>query len=657
MGKTITEKILKAHLIEGEMVTGKEIGIKIDQTLTHDVTGTLSYMAFEALEIPRVKTEMSVSYVDHNLIQVDYKNMDDHLFLQSTAAKFGLHLSRAGNGICHSVHYQRYAVPGKTLLGSDSHTTTTGGSGALTIGAGGMDVAMAMAGEPFYLKMPQIVNVKLTGRLNPGVAPKDIILELLRRVSVKGGLGKVMEYTGEGVKSLSVPDRATITNMGAEIGATSSIFPSDEVTYEFLKAQKREEVWTEIQPDEDAVYSETIEINLSELEPLIAKPDMPDNVSKVSELKNVKVNQVFIGSCTNASYTDIVKASRILKGKKVHPDVSLSVGAGTRQTLQELIRDGVIQDLITSGARIMECGCGACVGIGQAPSTNGVSVRTSNRNFKGRSGSLDAFVYLASPEVSAATAITGYITDPREVIDADTLADIMEPGEYFIDDTMVITPSENGSEVEIYRGPNIKPLPLSAPLAEKVEADVVTKLGDNITTDDIIPAGSIFSSLRSNVPEISKITFGRIDPTFVERAKKLQKSIIVGGENYGQGSSREHAAIAPMYLGVKAVIAKSIARIHKANLINFGILPLIFKNKEDYALIEMGDTLVIEDAINQVMNKTVTVFNKTKNVKTETVIEVSDREANLLAAGGRFNYVKSKNEQMSECAAGVKKLI
>jgi aconitate hydratase len=654
MGKTITEKILATHLVEGEMITGKEIGIKIDQTLTHDVTGTLAYLAFEALEIPKIKSELSVSYVDHNLLQVDYKNMDDHLFLQSTAAKFGLYLSRAGNGICHSVQYQRFAVPGKTLLGSDSHTTTTGGLGALTIGAGGMDVAMAMAGEPFYLKVPQVVNVKLTGRLNPGVAPKDIILELLRRVSVKGGLGKVMEYTGEGVKTLSVPDRATITNMGAEIGATSSIFPSDEVTYEFLKAQKREEVWTEIKPDVDAVYSETIEINLSELEPLIAKPDMPDNVSKVSELNNVKVNQVFIGSCTNASYTDIVKAARILKGKKVHPDVSLSIGAGTRQTLQELIRDGVIQDLITSGARIMECGCGACVGIGQAPNTNGVSVRTSNRNFKGRSGSLDAFVYLASPEVSAATAITGYITDPRKIIDADTLEDIVEPAEYFIDDTMFIAPPENSSEIEIYRGPNIKPLPLSTPLAEKVEADVVTKLEDNITTDDIIPAGSIFSSLRSNVPEISKITFGRIDPTFVERAKKLQKSIIVGGENYGQGSSREHAAIAPMYLGVKAVIAKSIARIHKANLINFGILPLIFKNKEDYALIEMGDTLVIEDAINQVMNKTVTVYNKTKNVKIETVIEVSDREANLLAAGGRFNYVKSKNEQMSECAAGVK---
>jgi aconitate hydratase len=654
MGKTITEKILATHLVEGEMITGKEIGIKIDQTLTHDVTGTLAYLAFEALEIPKIKSELSVSYVDHNLLQVDYKNMDDHLFLQSTAAKFGLYLSRAGNGICHSVQYQRFAVPGKTLLGSDSHTTTTGGLGALTIGAGGMDVAMAMAGEPFYLKVPQVVNVKLTGRLNPGVAPKDIILELLRRVSVKGGLGKVMEYTGEGVKTLSVPDRATITNMGAEIGATSSIFPSDEVTYEFLKAQKREEVWTEIKPDVDAVYSETIEINLSELEPLIAKPDMPDNVSKVSELNNVKVNQVFIGSCTNASYTDIVKAARILKGKKVHPDVSLCIGAGTRQTLQELIRDGVIQDLITSGARIMECGCGACVGIGQAPNTNGVSVRTSNRNFKGRSGSLDAFVYLASPEVSAATAITGYITDPRKIIDADTLEDIVEPAEYFIDDTMFIAPPENSSEIEIYRGPNIKPLPLSTPLAEKVEADVVTKLEDNITTDDIIPAGSIFSSLRSNVPEISKITFGRIDPTFVERAKKLQKSIIVGGENYGQGSSREHAAIAPMYLGVKAVIAKSIARIHKANLINFGILPLIFKNKEDYALIEMGDTLVIEDAINQVMNKTVTVYNKTKNVKIETVIEVSDREANLLAAGGRFNYVKSKNEQMSECAAGVK---
>ncbi|SFI03075.1 aconitase [Tindallia magadiensis] len=644
MGKTVAEKIIKTHLVDGEMRKGSEIGIKMDQTLTHDVTGTLAYLAFETLKIAKVKTEFSISYVDHNLLQVDHKNMDDHLFLKSTAEKFGVYYSKAGNGICHSVHYQRYAVPGKTLIGSDSHTTTTGGLGVLTIGAGGMDVAMAMAGEAFYLTMPLITNVVLKGELQPGVAPKDIILELLRRMSVKGGLGKIMEYTGEGIKSLSVPDRATITNMGAELGATTSIFPSDEVTRRFLKAQGREGDWTEILPDEDAIYDEVIEIDLNKLEPMIARPEMPDNVVPVKECSHVKVDQVYIGSCTNASYSDIKKAATILSGKTVHPDVSFILSAGTRQTFQELIRDGVIQNLLTSGARIMEPGCGACVGIGQAPNSGGVSVRTSNRNFKGRSGTLDAHVYLASPEVAAATALTGYIEDPRTVFNSKELATVVEPTEYLVDDSQVIKPkNKHTDEVEILRGPNIKPLPVNEGMTENLKAHVVSKLGDNITTDDIIPAGSIFSSLRSNVPEISKITFGRIDPDFVERTQQYKKSIIVGGENYGQGSSREHAAIAPMYLGVKAILAKSIARIHKANLINFGILPLIFRDKKDYEYIARDDELEVVQMISQIKNKKISIHNNTQNLIIEAVLDVSDREAELLIAGGRLNYVKQKN--------------
>ncbi|SDZ09689.1 aconitate hydratase [Tindallia californiensis] len=645
MGKTVAEKIIKTHLVDGKMTKGSEIGIKMDQTLTHDVTGTLAYLAFESMKIPKVKTEFSISYVDHNLLQVDYKNMDDHLFLKSTAEKFGVHYSKAGNGICHSVHYQRYAVPGKTLIGSDSHTTTTGGLGVLAIGAGGMDVAMAMAGEAFHLTMPFITNVVLTGELKPGVAPKDIILELLRRLSVKGGLGKIMEYTGEGIKSLRVPDRATITNMGAELGATTSIFPSDEMTRKFLKAQGREEDWTEILPDENAVYDEVIEIDLNELEPMIAKPDMPDNVVPVKECSHVKVDQVYIGSCTNASYSDIKKAAVMLRDKTVHPDVSFILSAGTRQTFQELIRDGVIQSLVTSGARIMEPGCGACVGIGQAPNSGGVSVRTSNRNFKGRSGTMDAHVYLASPEVAAAAALTGYIEDPRRVFNSRELAAFVEPTKYLVDDSQVIKPkNKHTDEVEILRGPNIKPLPINEGITETLKAHVVSKLGDNMTTDDIIPAGSIFSSLRSNVPEISKITFGRIDPNFVERTQQYKKSIIVGGENYGQGSSREHAAIAPMYLGVKAILAKSIARIHKANLINFGILPLIFRDKKDYEYIARDDELEVVQIINQIKNKKISIRNNTQNLIIETVLDISDREAELLIAGGRLNYVKQKNQ-------------
>ena len=647
MFMNITKKILKGRLVEGELFPGKEIGLRIDQTLTHDVTGTLAYLAFESLEIPRVKTKFSISYIDHNLLQIDHKNMDDHLYLQTTAKKYGVYFSRAGNGICHSIQYQRFAVPGETLLGSDSHTTTSGALGTFCIGAGGMDVAMAMAGEPFFMKMPEIINLRLKGRLQPGVAPKDVILEILRGMSVKGGLGKVLEYSGDGIKHLSVPDRATITNMGAELGATSSIFPSDEVTRIFLRRQKRESAWVEILPDEKARYDGVLEIDLDQLEPLVAKPDMPDNVEKVKDCKNIKVNQVFIGSCTNASYSDIAKAAVILEGKTVHPDASLSIGACTRQTFQELIRDGVIQKLITAGARIMECGCGACVGIGQAPNSGGVSVRTSNRNFKGRSGTLDAMVYLTSPEVAAATAVTGYLTDPREGFDLSGLAEIQEPDEYLVDDRLIIAPATSSefSQIRVIKGPNIKPLPVNSELSDRIEVKVVSKLGDNITTDDIIPAGSVFSSLRSNIPEISKITFGRIDPQFVDRAKALQCSFIIGGENYGQGSSREHAAIAPMYLGVKAIMAKSIARIHQANLINFGVLPLLFVNEKDYSKVEEGDLLVIENLIDQVKNKNVKVVNRTRSCEIDTRLDISDREAMLLIAGGRLNYVRKKNKE------------
>jgi len=646
MGLTIAEKIIKNHLVDGDMTTGSEIGIIFDHTLTHDVTGTLGYLAFETMNIPKVKAELSLSYVDHNLLQADYKNMDDHMFLKSTAEKFGVILSRAGNGICHSIHYQRFGKPGKTLIGSDSHSTTGGGLGVLCIGAGALDVAMSMAGEAYYLQMPEIVKVELKGKLSPGVAAKDIILELLRRIGVKGGLGKIMEYSGKGVNSLSVPERATITNMGAEVGATTSIFPSDEITKEFLVKQGREKDFVEIKADEDAVYSEVITIDLDTLMPLVAMPSMPDNVVKVSELEQVKVNQVFIGSCTNGSYADIAKAAKVLKGKKVHPDVSLSVSAGTRQTFQELMRDGIIADLVTSGARIMENSCGACTGIGQAPNTGGVSVRTSNRNFKGRSGTMDAKLYLVSPETAAATAITGYVSQVLDVENAQVLENIGEPEVYHIDDTMFIYPPEDGSGVEIYRGPNIKPLPIPEILIGNLEVPVVGKFGDNITTDDITPASATFSALRSNVPEISKITFMGRDTDFVERAKKMERSIIVGGENYGQGSSREHAAVAPMYLGVKAVIAKSIARIHKANLINFGVLPLVFKNKEDYDKIDREDILFIENIVDQIKSKKVTVLNKTKDISFEVEIEVTDREATILASGGKLNFVKNKNKKI-----------
>lgn len=645
MNKNITRKIIENHYISGSMTAGEEVAIRIDHTLTHDVTGTQAYLAFETLDIPKVKTEKSVSYIDHNLLYADNKNPDDHLYLQSIAKKYGIFLSRAGNGICHTVHFERFGIPGKTLLGSDSHTPTGGAIGMLSIGAGGLDVAMAMAGEPIYIKMPYVVNVNLKGRLKGGVSAKDIILDMLRRLTVKGGLGKVFEYTGEGLKYLNIFERSTIANMGAELGATTSIFPSDEEVHKFFINQKRESDWAMLYPDKYAEYDDIMEIHLDTLEPMVAQPNMPDNVVKASELKNVKVNQVFIGSCTNASYTDFVKAAKIMENKVVNDNVSLSIAPGSRQVFSMLLRDGIISKLVASGARVLECGCGPCVGIGQAPSTGGVSLRTSNRNFKGRGGTLDAYLYLASPEVAAATALTGYITDPRTVINPIELEDIEEPKEYIIDDNMIIKPIETNENVQIIRGPNIKPMPINEQMEELLQARVAAKWGDNITTDDIIPANAQFSALRSNIPAISEITFGRIDPGFYLRAREYGRSIILGGENYGQGSSREHAAIAPMYLGVKAVIVKSMARIHKNNLINHGVIPLIFKNNSDYDNINQGDELCIEDAIRQIKSKKIKVLNKTNNITFETIVDLTDREVEIIIAGGQLRFVQKKNKE------------
>lgn len=643
MGKNLTRKILETHLLSGDMKAGEEIAVKVDQTLTHDVTGTQAYLAFETMGIPRTKAELSVSYVDHNLLYADNKNPDDHVYLQTIANKYGIYLSRAGNGICHTVHFERFGIPGKISLGSDSHTPTGSAIGMLAIGAGGLDVAMAMAGEPLYLKMPKVVNVKLTGRLRPGVAAKDIILEMLRRETVKGGVSKVYEYTGPGLDSLNIYDRSTITNMGAEMGATTSVFPSDERVHQFFIDEKREHQWLPLTADPDADYDEVIEINLDTLEPLVAQPDMPDNVCEAKELSKVKLDQVFIGSCTNASYLDLAKAARILKGHTVHPDVSLVVAPGSRQVFAMLLRDGVISDLVEAGARILECGCGPCVGIGQAPKTDGVSLRTSNRNFKGRGGTLAAKLYLSSPEVAAISAVTGYITDPREAGAADCLEGLEEPKDYIIDDNMIIPPAADGSKVEVVRGPNIKPMPINEPLPETIAAHVSAYRPDNITTDDIIPANAQFSALRSNIPAISEITFSRIDPGFVERAKKYGKSFIVGGENYGQGSSREHAAIAPMYLGVKAVIVKSLARIHKNNLINHGVVPLTFVNKADYDRISQDDELMISAFPEQLRQRRIKVENVTKEFSFETEAELTDREVEILIAGGQLRMVQAKH--------------
>ena len=641
MGLTLTEKILKAHLVDGEFVKGSEIGIRIDQTLTQDATGTMAYLEFEAMGVPRVKTERSVAYIDHNTLQSGFENADDHRFIGSVAKKHGIYFSRPGNGICHQVHLERFGVPGKTLIGSDSHTPTGGGIGMIAIGAGGLDVAVAMGGGAYYITYPKIVKVELTGKLSPWVAAKDVILEVLKRLSVKGGVGRVIEYCGEGVKTLSVPERATITNMGAELGATTSIFPSDEITLSFLKAQQREDVWTALSADEDAVYDETVEINLSELEPLLACPHSPDNIKSVSEIGAMKIDQVCIGSCTNSSLLDMMKVAYILKGKTVHPDVSLSIAPGSKQVLNMLAANGALSDIIAAGARVLESACGPCIGMGQSPNSKGISLRTFNRNFEGRSGTKDGQVYLVSPELAAASALAGVLTDPR------TLGEMPEfklPEVFTINDNMITPPAsvEEMESVEILTGPNIKPFPTTAPLAESISAGVALKVGDNITTDHIMPAGAKILPLRSNIPAISQYCFAVCDEAFPKRALEMGKSIIVGGSNYGQGSSREHAALAPLYLGVKAVLVKSFARIHRSNLINAGILPLTFVNEADYDKISQGDMLELADVRESIANgvSALTVRNTTTGENIPVLCELSGRTKDIVLAGGLLDYTR-----------------
>ena len=641
MGLTLTEKIIKSHIVDGEMVKGTEIGLKIDQTLTQDATGTMAYLQFEAMGVDQVKTERSVAYIDHNTLQSGFENADDHRFIGSIAKKHGIWFSRPGNGICHQVHLERYGKPGKTLIGSDSHTPTGGGIGMLACGAGGLDVAVAMGGGAYYITMPQVVKINLTGKLNDWVSAKDVILKVLQILSVKGGVGKVMEYTGEGVKTLSVPERATITNMGAELGATTSIFPSDEVTRAFLKAQGREEDWIELKADDDAVYDQEVNIDLSQLVPLAACPHSPDNVKTVQEIGNIKVDQVCIGSCTNSSLQDLLKVAHILKGKTVHPDVSLAIAPGSKQVYNMMAQCGALSDLIDAGARILECACGPCIGMGQSPNSKGISLRTFNRNFEGRSGTRDGQIYLVSPETAAASAITGVFTDPRGL---GEMPPYVMPERFYINDNMVVPPAspEEAKNVEVLRGPNIKPFPVNTPLAENIEANATLKVGDNITTDHIMPAGAKIRPLRSNIPEISKHCFEVCDETFPKRALEAGKSIIVGGVNYGQGSSREHAALAPLYLGVKAIICKSFARIHRQNLVNNGILPLEFVNESDYDKIDQGDELAIENIRDIIENnKDIVVKNKTKGTQIPVKGELSERGRGMILAGGLLNYTKN----------------
>ncbi len=642
MGLTLTEKILKAHVVDGEFVKGKEIGIKIDQTLTQDATGTMAYLEFEAMGVPRVKTERSVAYIDHNTLQNGFMNMDDHRYIGSVAKKHGIYFSRPGNGICHQVHLERFGAPGKTLIGSDSHTPTGGGLGMIAIGAGGLDVAVAMGGGAYYITYPQIVKVNLTGKLSSWCAAKDVILEVLKRLSVKGGVGKVIEYCGEGVKTLSVPERATITNMGAELGATTSIFPSDEVTRAFLKAQKREEVYVELSADADAVYDEVMDIDLSKIEPMAACPHSPDNVKSVNEIGKMKIDQVCIGSCTNSSLLDMLKVAHILKGKTVHPDVSLSIAPGSKQVLNMLAQNGALSILIDAGARILESACGPCIGMGQSPNSGGISLRTFNRNFEGRSGTKDGQIYLVSPEVAAISAVTGVLTDPREL---GEMAEFKLPDEFIINDNMIVEPAkeEDMDKVEILRGPNIKPFPETQPLENKIEVKCSLKVGDNITTDHIMPAGAKILPLRSNIPEISKYCFSVCDESFPQRAKELGKSIIVGGSNYGQGSSREHAALAPLYLGVKAVITKSFARIHRSNLINAGIVPFVFANEADYDKISQGDELSMDNVIDAIKKDgTAKLKNLTTGEEFTVVCELSERAKEIVIAGGLLSYTREK---------------
>lgn len=633
---TLSEKILKQHLVEGSYEKGKQIGIKIDQTLTQDATGTMAYLQLEAMGIDKVKTELSVSYVDHNTLQSGFENADDHKYLQTVANAYGVYFSKPGNGICHQVHLERFAAPGKTLLGSDSHTPTAGGMGALAMGAGGLDVACAMAGKPFYLTAPKIVNVILKGKLTKGVSSKDIILKLLSMMSVKGGVGKIVEYSGEGVKTLSIPQRATICNMGAELGATTSLFPSDEITYDFLKKQNREEVFIPLQPDEDAQYDEVYEIDLTTLEPMIAMPHSPDAVVAVSEVEGLKVDQVAIGSCTNSSYMDLMSVANILKGKTMDPSLSLVVSPGSKQVLQMITKNGALSDIIASGARLLESTCGPCIGMGQSPITNALSLRTFNRNFYGRSGTLSAKVCLVSPETAAASALHGVISDPRK----ENYEICEEPESFIIDDRMIIAPDCDKTK-EIVRGPNIKPLPINTPLDDVIDKKVMIKVEDNITTDHIAPAGAKVLPYRSNIEKISEFIFMNVKASFHDDCLKHGGGYIIAGHNYGQGSSREHAALAPMYLGIKVVIAKSFARIHKANLINFGILPCTFINENDYDTIDEMDALYMENLHALKEGMPLYVINKTKGLTYEVKQDLSALDIALIKAGGTLNHIKN----------------
>lgn len=639
MGLTIAQKIIKAHMLSGDMTVGSEVALKIDQTLTQDATGTMAYLEFETMGLDRVKTERSVAYIDHNTLQSGFENADDHRYIQSVCKKHGIYFSRPGNGICHQVHLERFGKPGKTLIGSDSHTPTGGGIGMLAMGAGGLDVAVAMGGGAYYITMPKMYKVNLTGKLNPFVTAKDISLEILRILSVKGGVGAIIEWGGEGIKNLSVPERATITNMGTELGATTSIFPSDEITKAFLEAEGRGEDYVELSSDPDAVYDRVIDINLSELKPLIACPHSPDNIVTVESLKGTKVDQVCIGSCTNSSLFDMLKVAALLKGKVIDPMVSLSISPGSKQVLKMLADCGALTDILASGARLLECACGPCIGMGFSPNSAGVSLRTFNRNFEGRSGTADGQVYLVSPETAVAAALTGYITDPRLL---GEMPEIKMPEKFLIDDTAVVEPAtpEEAESLEVLRGPNIKPFPTEIPQEDTLSAEIGLKVGDNITTDHIMPAGAKILPYRSNIPHLSQFCFGVCDTTFPERAKALGRSIIVGGSNYGQGSSREHAALVPMYLGVRAVITKSFARIHVANLINAGIMPLTFKNPDDYEKLNQGDKLTLSNVFEGMDKGEITLKNETTGESFELCVSFTERQKSILKAGGLLSYTK-----------------
>lgn len=637
MGMTISQKILKSHLVFGEMENGNEIGIKIDQTLTQDATGTMAYLQFEAMGVDKVKTERSVAYIDHNTLQSGFENADDHNYIGTVAQKHGIYYSKAGNGICHQVHLERFAVPAKTLIGSDSHTPTCGGIGMLSFGAGGLDVAVAMAGGAYYIPMPKMVRVTLKGALKPWVCAKDIILDVLRQMTVKGGVGKIIEYAGEGVKTLSVPERATITNMGAELGATTSIFPSDEITKKFLKAQGREQDYTPISSDDDAIYDEEYTIDLDNLVPLAAMPHMPDNIKPVSEIGSIKINQCCIGSCTNSSYYDMMKVAKILKGKTIHKDVSLTISPGSMQVFNMLAKNGALSDIVAAGARILECACGPCIGMGQSPESSGISLRTFNRNFEGRSGTQDAQIYLVSPEVAAASALTGVLTDPRTLGDAPV---IEMPENFDINDSLIVKPAQDPLSIEIKRGPNIKPFPLGNELEKSYNGKVVLKTGDNITTDHILPAGAKLLPYRSNIPHYSNYCFINVDSEFPKRCKENNGGVIIGGLNYGQGSSREHAALVPLYLKVRAVIAKSFARIHKANLINSGIIPLTFLNEQDYDKISLNDEISFPSIREEIEKGNYVTVVLSNGYSFRTQCEISERQRGALLAGGTLNYTK-----------------